>query len=63
MKTILAVAALFFVAACQTGDGYGPPPMMYGPPPFQVPTNWQQHAPKFGPVLTCSRLGNFINCY
>jgi hypothetical protein len=62
MKTILAVAALFLVAACQSGGGYDGP-AYYGPPPFHVPTNWQQHAPKFGPVLTCSRLGNFINCY
>jgi hypothetical protein len=65
MRTILAIAALFAVSACQSGGGYdGPPPMMYGPPPFQVWTPAPPpRAPLFGPTLMCSRLGNFINCY
>ena len=57
MRTILAIAALFIATACQSGGGYD------GPPPFHVPTNWHQQAPTFGPVMTCTRLGAFINCY
>jgi hypothetical protein len=63
MRTILAIAALLFATACQSGGGYDGPPVMYGPPPFHVPTNWHQQAPTFGPVMTCTRLGAFINCY
>jgi hypothetical protein len=59
MKTIFAVAALFLVAACQSGGGYD------GPYPFQPV--WTQPQPVYQPMyrqpVTCSRLGNFINCY
>ena len=63
MRTILAVAALFLATACQSGGGYdGPYP--FGPIWAQPqPAQPLFQAPAYRQPMTCSRLGNFINCY
>jgi hypothetical protein len=61
MRTILAIAALFAVSACQSGGGYDPgPPVMYGPSPFQV---WTPPPPQYRQPLTCGRVGTMVHCY
>jgi hypothetical protein len=65
MKTIVAVAALFLVSACQTGDGYdGPYPFqpVWTPPPVQ-PAATQTYFLPGGRTMNCTTYGTVTSCY
>jgi hypothetical protein len=70
MRTILAIAALIAVSACQSGGGHDPgPPVMHGPPPFQVwtpppvqPATTQTYLMR-GRTMNCTTIGTVVSCY
>jgi hypothetical protein len=69
MRTILAIAALFAVTACQGGYSPDNPPPM-GMSPFQVwtPPPAQPAATQFitmpsGRMVNCTTIGTVTSCY
>jgi hypothetical protein len=59
MRTILAIAALIAVSACQGGGGYD------GPYPFGP--IWTPPQPAYQPMyrqpLMCGQVGTMVHCY
>jgi hypothetical protein len=65
MRIILAIAALFFATACQTGDGYDGPypfqPVWTQPQPVLAPT--QTYFMPGGRMMNCTTYGTVTSCY
>jgi hypothetical protein len=65
MRTILAIAALFFATACQSGGGYdGPYPFgpIWTPPPVQQSPTQTYFLPS-GRMMNCTTYGTVTSCY